>query len=392
MLNHRLKQHRLALGLSLDELAAKMGGVVTKQALSKYETGAAQPSPVVLNKLAAALGVKASRFWAEPVAIIEFVAYRRKSTLPKREKVKVENYIVRVLEDRLKILSLIDSNEESEIPVKKWKIGRLEDVEEAAAALREKWDLGTDPISNLVSTLESHLIQVLEIDADDRFDGISAIAYESRKKQVIGAAVVTNRGVFKGRQRFNLAHELGHIILDVTSNIDEENAAHRFGAAFLAPAEAIRREVGSKRTHIHAEELCVLKQRYGMSLQAFIRRLLDLDIITKSHFKQWMIDISRLGWRKVEPGESSPEQPQWFRQQTLRLLTEKVITKETAESLLGESIEDNASLSLIERRAFMKLSLADRRRIMQSQAEKLRKYYEENTNHQDWQGGDIIEY
>ncbi|NBO66505.1 MAG: helix-turn-helix domain-containing protein, partial [Acidobacteria bacterium] len=187
-----------------------MGGVVTKQALSKYETGAAQPSPVVLNKLAAALGVKASRFWAEPVAIIEFVAYRRKSTLPKREKVKVENYIVRVLEDRLKILSLIDSNEESEIPVKKWKIGRLEDVEEAAAALREKWDLGTDPISNLVSTLESHLIQVLEIDADDRFDGISAIAYESRKKQVIGAAVVTNRGVFKGRQRFNLAHELGH--------------------------------------------------------------------------------------------------------------------------------------------------------------------------------------
>lgn len=391
MLSNRLKQLRLARGMSLDELAAKMGGIVTKQALSKYELGTAQPSAVVLNKLAAALGVKASYFWSEPTVEVEFVAYRRKSSLPKREQEKVESLIIRTLEERLKLLSLINHAEKIEIPVKQWKIKKLEDVEQAAAELREKWDLGMDAISSLVSTLEAHWIQVIEIDADERFDGISAIASDKEKDVIAGAAVVTRRGACKDRQRFNLAHELGHIVLDISKGVDEEKAAHRFGAALLAPADAVRREVGSRRTLVHAEELFLLKQRYGMSIQAFVRRLLELGIINGSHYKQWVMDISRLGWRKEEPGELPPEQPQWFRQQVLRLLTEKVITKETAETVLGESVEDEDPLSLIERRAFMKLPLAERRRIMQAQAEKLLSSYEDDAEREEWQGGDIIE-
>jgi Zn-dependent peptidase ImmA (M78 family)/DNA-binding XRE family transcriptional regulator len=392
MLSYRLKQLRLAQGLSLDELAAKVGGIVTKQAISKYELGTAQPSPVVLNKLATALGVKASHFWSEPTISVEFVAYRRRSRLPKREQEKVENLVIRTLEERLKILSMINHVGRAEIPVKQWKVRRLEDVEKAASELREKWKLGIDPISNLISTLESHWVQVIEIDADERFDGISAIASDKIEKRVAGAAVVARRGVFRDRQRFNLAHELGHLVLDVLKTVDEEKAAHRFGAALLAPVEAMHREVGARRTLVHATELILLKQRYGMSIQAFVRRLLDLNIITSSHFKQWMVDINRLGWRKAEPGELPPEQPQWFRQQVLRLLTEKVITKETAEAVIGESIDEETPLSLIERRAFMKLSLAERRRIMQAQADKLLSSYADDAERQEWQGGDIVEY
>ena len=60
MIEKRLKQLRLANGLSLEGLATRLGGFVTKQALSKYEQGKAKPSPVVLNKLASVLGVKAA--------------------------------------------------------------------------------------------------------------------------------------------------------------------------------------------------------------------------------------------------------------------------------------------------------------------------------------------
>lgn len=392
MLSNRLKQLRLARSLSLDELAAKMGGIVTKQALSKYERGTAQPSPVVLNKLAAALGVKAAHFWSDPSVEIEFVAYRRKSSLPKREQEKVESLIIRTLEERSKILSLINHTEKGEIPVRKWKVKKLEDADRAAAELREQWNLGMDPISSLVGTLEAHWIQVIEIDADERFDGISAIASDRGKKIVIAAAVVTRRGISRDRQRFSLAHELGHIVLHPLKDVDEEKAAHRFGAALLAPAEAVRREVGSRRTLIHAEELFLLKERYGMSIQAFIRRLFELGIINDSYYKRWVMDINRLGWRKEEPGELPPEQPQWFRQQVLRLLTEKVITKEAAETVLGKSIDEEDPLSLIERRAFMKLPLVERRRIMQAQAEKLLSSYEnDDAERQEWQGGDIIE-
>lgn len=392
MLNQRLKQLRLARGLSLDELAAKMGGIVTKQALSKYELGTAQPSPAVLNKLSAALVVKASHFWTEPTLNIEFVAYRRKSSLPKREREKVESLVIRTLEDRLNILSLITDARNGEIPVKEWKISKLEDAENAADSLRMRWNLGMDPISSLVGIFESHRVQVIEIEADERFDGISAIAYDKNDGLVAGAAVVTRCGISGDRQRFSLAHELGHIVLDVGKSVDEEKAAHRFAAAFLAPADAVRREAGSQRSYIQTEELFLLKRHYGMSIQAFVRRLFDLRIINESHYKQWVINISRLGWRREEPGELNPERPQWFRQQVLRMLTEKVITKETAELALGELVDEETSLSLIERRAFMKLPLTERRRIMQAQAERLLSAYDNDVERQEWQGGDFIEY
>ena len=391
MQHHRLRQLRLARGLSLDELAARMGGIVTKQALSKYERGTSVPSPVVLNQLSAALGVKASHFWSEPTVDVTFVAYRRRSSLPKREREKVESLVIRTLEERLRILSLISEAGRDRIPVKEWKIRTIEEVEEAAASLRQRWDLGMDPIANLVGTLESHWVQVIEIEADARFDGLSAVASETKEGVVVAAAVVMRRGISGERQRFSLAHELGHIVLDLAQGVDEEKAAHRFGAALLAPADPLRREVGSRRTLMHAEELILLKQRYGMSLQAMVRRLWELHILSDSHYKQWVIDLSRLGWRKEEPGELPPEQPEWFRQQVLRLLTEKAIPRETAEAALGESVDGEAPLSLLERRALMKLSLTERRRLMQAQAERLLGVYENDAEREEWQGGDIIE-
>ena len=47
---NRIKQLRLARGLSLDGLAQAMGGLVTKQSLSKYEKGLTKPSITVANR------------------------------------------------------------------------------------------------------------------------------------------------------------------------------------------------------------------------------------------------------------------------------------------------------------------------------------------------------
>ena len=42
---NRLRTLRTMQGLTLDEVAAKLGGMVTKQAISKYERGLMSPSP-----------------------------------------------------------------------------------------------------------------------------------------------------------------------------------------------------------------------------------------------------------------------------------------------------------------------------------------------------------
>ena len=53
----RLRAARKMAGLSMEDLAAKIGGIVSKQAIGKYETGQMMPSPEVLEKLVEVLKV-----------------------------------------------------------------------------------------------------------------------------------------------------------------------------------------------------------------------------------------------------------------------------------------------------------------------------------------------
>jgi Zn-dependent peptidase ImmA (M78 family) len=250
-----------------------------------------------------------------------------------------------------------------------------------------------DPIANVIGMLEDHFVHVIDIDTADGFDGISAVAYDTTQ-QVIAAAAVTRSGVPGERQRLNLVHELGHLVLSVSSDVDEEKAAFRFGAAFLAPAESLYQEVGRRRTSVSLEELLLLKQRFGLSLQALLYRLRDLRIITAYQHKHWCIQINKHGWRRKEPEELPSEQPQWLRQNVLHALAEKLISREEAQNLLKERISINTEepLTLIERRAFMRLPITERNRILAEQAGKMADFYGQDTEWRETEGGDFIDY
>ncbi len=391
MIGKRLRQIRLSRNLSLDALAAKMGGIVTKQALSKYELDKAQPSPVVLGKLAAALGVKATDLLSEPSVTVEFIAYRRTSGLLKRDRARVESIVEQSLEERVRLQELAGQTDGSSIPIKALPVRSLEETEVAAGQLRAMWQLGINPISDLTSTLEDHFMSVLEVEAGEGFDGIAAIAYDADRRPK-AAAVVTRSGVPGERQRLNLAHELGHFVLDISEDVDEEKAAFRFGGALLAPADDLRRAVGSKRALIQSEELVLLKKRFGLSIQALLYRLRDLDIITESYYKRWCIEINRRSWRKHEPNPLPSEKPHWLERSALRLVGEGLLSRQDARKLLGDSVPLEEPLSVVERRAFMKLPAEKRRRILAEQARKMAKHYEQDTERRELQGGDVIEY
>jgi hypothetical protein len=60
-----------------------------------------------------------------------------------------------------------------------------------------------------------------------------------------------------------------------------------------------------------------------------------------------------------------------------------------------ETLETNPTPSLAQRRAFLKLPLEERRRILSQQADQIAEYYElesEQMDREHWQGGDIVEY
>ena len=402
MFDRRLKQLRLARGYTLEELAAKTGGIVTKQALSKYERGKIRPSIVVLNKIAEALGTRAANLYKESDINIEIIAFRKVSRLPKKALARIASCVSSALEERLQLQELAGitfsglpegqtagrSSTSPRLPIQSMTVRNLDDVEAAAETLRLNWNLGLDEISSMTETLENHSVHIIEIDTPHKLDGVAAIARIGKNK-VKAAAVANKTGVPGERQRLNLAHELGHLVLNVPENMDEEKAAFRFGAAFLAPSEMIFKEVGKNRAFILPEELLMLKRRFGLSIAALLYRFRDLNIISETYYRNWCIEISKLGWKQREPNEIDSERSNWVRKVVLRGLSEGILSVEEARRFLGESIEHEEPFSLIEKKAFLKLPLQERRKLLAEQATKLSSEYDDNPEVYGIGGGDF---
>ena len=391
MLGERLKRFRLARSMSLNALAAAIDGSVSAQTLSKYERGELQPTATTLNQIAAALGVKSAQLWGEPPCDVEWIAFRKPARLGKREQKRIQSFVAEEFEKRVQLQEQIYEGNTVEPPVLKATVRNLDDAEEAALALRDTLNLGIDPIANLIDVLEDHYIHIIEVEASEAFDGISAVARDI-SENLLAAAIATRSGVPGDRQRLNITHELGHLILKLCGDVDAEKAAFRFGAAFLAPAEQLCRDVGARRIRLQKDELFYLKKRYGMSIQAMLFRLRDLRIITNAYYKQWCMDVNRFGWKKQEPIEIPPEKPERFHQQVRRALSEELITETEARQLLNHAVELPSDESLSERRRFLQLPQQERHRILSEQAKEMAGFYENDTEWREWSVGPIIKY
>ena len=391
MLGERLRRFRLARGMSLGDLETAIDRSVSSQTLSKYERGKLQPTATTLNQIAAALSVKSAQLWGEPPCHVEWIAFRKRARLGKREQERIQSFVAEEFEKRVQLQEQICEGNALEFPVLSVPVRDLEDAEEAARTLRNTLNLGIDPIANLIGVLEDHYIHIIEVDANEAFDGISAVAQDA-DGNLLAAAIATRSGVPGDRQRLNITHELGHLVLDLHNDVDPEKAAFRFGAAFLAPAEQFRRDVGEKRSRIQKSELFYLKKRYGMSIQAILFRLRDLGIITDAYYKQWCIQINKFGWKKHEPIEMPPEKPERFHQQVLRALSEEFISETEAEQLLNNAVELSTNPSLSERGQFLALPKRERHRILSEQAKEMADFYEHDTEWREWEGGPVVEY
>jgi len=329
MIIQRLKQLRLAKGLSLDGLAAEIGHLVTKQALSKYERGLIRPSSGVAERLALALGVKTISLCEEPLLSYKSIAYRSEYGLRKKEKARVENLVARELEKRVRMQNLLQPLLGEAFNLPQFQVRTLEEIEEVTLQIRKEWNLGLDPIASVTGLLEDRLVHVIEVEVEDkRFDGLSAIAHDAENEPV-AAMVVNRKGVCGERQRLSLLHELAHLVLNISPELESERAAFYFASAFLAPKPALYQKVGVRRKNIDAEEFLLHKRYFGISIQALLYRLLDLSVINKSYFTHWSREIGRRGWKSEEPNESPPEEPTWLRRNLLRAYSEGILTRES---------------------------------------------------------------
>ena len=338
MIGERIQQARKSAGLSLRALAEMAG--ISAMAISKYENNKSTPSSKVLLDLAHALGVRVEYFFRAAQVELKGVEYRKHSKLPKKVLSQIEGDVIEQIERYLELEEFLPTNpiESFKLPAGlPEKITDYDEIERVAGQFRQAWRLGDNPIPDLIDTLEEKGIKVFQAKAlhDDKFDGLAA--------QVNSNPVIVVGKDWPGdRQRFTLAHELGHLALAerTADHLDIEIAANRFAGAFLVPAAEVFKELGNQRKRLEPVELCVLKKAYGLSMQGWLYRARDLGVLSQAGFQNMWKLFNARGWRKKEPEDYPSEKPKLFVQLVFHAFAEELISESKAAELLGKPIAE----------------------------------------------------
>ena len=343
MLGKRLQLARRAAGMSLRDLEAKVDKMVSAQALSKYERDEMMPGSDVLAALARALGVPESYLLGQNDLTLESVEFRKNLITSRKEEASIKASVLSEVERYLEIEDFVGvgSASWSRPQGSPYRVEELADAELAAGRLRSAWNLGSDSIPDLTEFLEERGIKVIPLKLGERISGLMCLAHRSKGADV--PIVIVNQEDTGERQRFTLAHELAHHVLQAPEGARGEKLAHRFASAFLMPAETLWREVGKHRESISLGELLELKILFKTSIQAIAYRLKDLEIIDAPTMKRLYEEFVRRGWRKppyAEPGAIPPEKPERFRRLCYRAVSEGAISESKCAELLGLSVRE----------------------------------------------------
>jgi Zn-dependent peptidase ImmA (M78 family) len=343
MIGKRLQLARRAAGLSLRDLEARVDKLVSAQALSKYERDEMMPGSAVLAAMARALGVSESYLLGQNDLSLESVEFRKNKITSRKDEASIKASVLSEVERYLEIEDFVgvSSATWSRPQGSPFRVVEPADSEAAAMRLRSAWKLGFDPIPNLAEFLEEQGIKVIPLKLGERVSGLMCVARRSKGEDV--PIIIVNQGDTGERQRFTLAHELAHHVLEAPSGPKGEKLAHRFASAFLMPAEILWREVGKHRESLSIGELLELKALFKASIQAITYRLKDLEIIGEPLFKRLFDEFVRRGWRKppyAEPGAIEPEKPERFTRLCYRAVSEGAVSEAKAAELLGVSVRE----------------------------------------------------
>ena len=347
MFGQRLRLARKKAGLSMRALSEQVSPKVSAQAISKYESGKMLPSSAVLVGLGKTLGVSLDYLMGSKVVELKEIKFRKHSKTSARDRItveaivteKIENYLV--IEDILDLAPLEDPFGELFTE----SVASLEQIDDLAEALRQRWSLGIDPITSMTGLLEDKGIRIIEADLPPRFDGLACDVVCIGETSSTAVVVVSTQTSVE-RKRFNLAHELGHRVIRPTGlqTIQLERAINRFAGAFLVPAEHLKELAGRQRRHMANNELVSLKRLYGVSAEAMLVRLNQTRVLTYAYTKRAIRSYSR-DWCKEESepiqddeGFGSLERPQRFERLVWRALSEQLIAPIRAAQLLGVSL------------------------------------------------------
>ncbi|MCA9771664.1 MAG: ImmA/IrrE family metallo-endopeptidase, partial [Myxococcales bacterium] len=304
----QLARARELRALTKTALAVRVGK--TPAALSQFESGAARPDPETLARLALALGVPVGFLarlpWTAPadVEACHFRLLRSVSRAQRRQAVRVGEIIQE--------LAALLEPEGVEFPAEtlgplKGPAASDEAIEARAAEVRRAWGLGLGPIPDPIALLEAQGVLVLPlapaceaVDAFSHWHGGRPVAMLSMAKS-------------PSRAHFDVAHELGHLVLHEDAGAGDagaEREADAFASAFLLPRESFLRECPTRWSF---ERFRALKPRWRVSIAALVVRAYRLGRLTTASYRRAFAELNRRGLRVREPDEWTLSRPRVLR-------------------------------------------------------------------------------
>lgn len=315
----RLRSARMYRGLTLTELAKRTE--ISKQSLSLYENDNNTPDYMKVRLLASELNFPYDYFFQKDsyAAKTETTYFRSLASATKKDRtaqsIKLE-YVAKMYEILLEFISFPEMNLPSVDFVGCDDVfeceneDAIQEIEDIAAQVRKYWDIGTGPIKDLQYLLEKNGIIVTGFDTnEDKIDAFSQRTIVAGNDIYFIAVALGNRP--EGRIRFDMAHELGHILLHPWSEDLEaitkdefkarERQANMFASAFLLPRDSFGKDIASYPTDLKYYQF--LKNKWKVSIQAMIYRIHQLGIMSDNQYQYLMRQVSKNGWRIKEPGD-----------------------------------------------------------------------------------------
>lgn len=205
----------------------------------------------------------------------------------------------------------------------------------AARALREEWGLGETSISNMVHLLESKGVRVFSLTENT----VKVNAFSLWRKDKPYAFLNT----FKSAEssRLDAAHELGHLTLHQDGGCtgrEAEDQANLFASSFLMPSSDVR---ASLPYVDYLGQLIRTKARWKVSVAALNYRLHKLQIISDWKYRDFCIELTRLGYNKSEPSPIERETSIVWQKVLRALWAEKTTQKHIADDLTLPESEVN---------------------------------------------------
>lgn len=294
---------------------------VTEQSVWQYENGYTSPKMEILNELKRIFSVKSKYFYSVDFLELNgsdnidqnFIAYRA-TTINSVQKTQTEAKHVEFISAFLKIIEKKLHYPMNEIKLLREKTieilnddrqDRKLNIERAANYAREFLDLNNNGNGNLLFMLEKKGAIVLEKAIGEKIDAYSV--WTSEEKPFIILGNIKKSAV---RRNFDLAHELGHLLLhykvefsslDKKSHREYEMEANLFAGIFLLPEEEFTRDFLSLPKSSNPNSYLDLKRKWVVSIQALAHRAHSLRLLDYQQYRYFHMMINKQGYKVTEP-------------------------------------------------------------------------------------------